>query len=1054
MVEVLEIRARIREASSLNIMNTFLIHRTFVLSLTGALALLGVLTHTVSADESVTRLLTGHTGEIFAVAFSPTGHVLASGGGDQTIRIWEPGTGRELNVLRGHVGAVRALAFSPDGQRLASGSADTTIRIWDVGSGKERKSVSSPFGAVHAVAFSPDGQWLASGGHDGSIRIWDVASGKELKAMRSQFGIIYSIAFSPDSKILATGSSDPIVHLWDLATGMERGALAGHTDHVHAVTFSSDSRLLASGSSDRTVRLWEVAGGRERSVFSGHTGEVNAVALSTDGRTLASAGADGTVRVWDVATGNERASLTGHVGPVWSLAISPDGSLLASGGRDRNVRLQPPVSPVLSASLVEKIKQRGNEIGPSPSPPPLPEASLAIRPIEAKAGSTVTLVLTIKNKGKGPLYRLQAKTKSTDPVLDGQIFYLGKVDGGQKAEDSVTVKIPNDRADGELPMRLEFEEYNGFVPESIKAVLALKGLARPRFAYSYQIIDDGSGNSVGNGDGRIQKGEAVDLLLTVKNVGTVAAQQTTAELTSPMAYGLRIREGTVDFGMLKPDETKTARINIFVGKDLTESQLPVKLFIREKSFNVMLDESLALALDNRVAPQIVVTNKMVTVGQHPVKIHSGAGAETSVIASAGKDQPLAVTGELGEWYRVQISDTESGWVAKTGVTAAPMSAKEEMPIRTLKGPPVVKLFQNAPPVIALASPSDGLQVTADRVQLIGAAASEKGIARVEIRVNGQVLTQREARGVVVRPSAEEKAANLEFSERIPLREGKNEIVVTAFDQDKLSATRTLAVTRVIDKGKIWAVVIGISKYKSVRALQYADKDALAFYDYLVNQIGVLKDNITLLTNNQATLVNLKRTLGTELKRKAGEKDTVIIYYAGHGAPEAEASAADDDGLEKYIVPYDADPNDLYTTGLPMREVETIFQRLTPERVIFITDSCYSGATAGRTFQTASRRAVISETFLSRLSKGKGRVVLTASRASEISEERENLGHGVFTYYLLEGLNGKADLDGDGIITVDEAYAYVSKKVPEATGQNQHPVKKGEVEGQLILGHVH
>ncbi len=81
------------------------------------------------------------------------------------------------------------------------------------------------------------------------------------------------------------------------------------------------------------------------------------------------------------------------------------------------------------------------------------------------------------------------------------------------------------------------------------------------------------------------------------------------------------------------------------------------------------------------------------------------------------------------------------------------------------------------------------------------------------------------------------------------------------------------------------------------------------------------------------------------------------------------------------------------------------------------------------------------------------MVLTASRASEVSEEREDLGHGVFTYYLLEGLKGKADLDGDGVITVDEIYTYVSKKVPEVTGQNQNPVKKGEVEGQLILGRV-
>ncbi|MFO0730990.1 MAG: caspase family protein [Nitrospiraceae bacterium] len=344
-------------------------------------------------------------------------------------------------------------------------------------------------------------------------------------------------------------------------------------------------------------------------------------------------------------------------------------------------------------------------------------------------------------------------------------------------------------------------------------------------------------------------------------------------------------------------------------------------------------------------------------------------------------------------------------------------------------------------------------MTVDRILLAGAAASERGIARVEIRVNGQLLTQREARGIAVKPDVPTAQPNLEFSERLTLKEGKNEIVVSAIDRDNLSAQKVITVMRQVDRAKVWAVVIGISKYKTVHPLRYADVDAQAFYDYLMRNVGVPPENATLLLNEQATLMNLKRTLGTDLKRKAAEKDTVIIYYAGHGAPEADASASDDDGLEKYIVPYDADPKDLYSTGLPMREVETIFNRLAPERVIFISDSCYSGATAGRTFATASRRAVVSESFLSRLSKGKGRIVLSASKASEVSEEREDLGHGVFTYYLLEGLRGQADTDRDGMITVDEAYGYVSKKVPEVTGQNQHPVKKGEVEGQLILGQV-
>src|SRR6185312_2005847 len=111
-----------------------------------------------------------------------------------------------------------------------------------------------------------------------------------------------------------------------------------------------------------------------------------------------------------------------------------------------------------------------------PSPPPLPEADLAIQPVEVKAGSNVSLSLSVKNKGKGPLYRFQARTKSDDSALDGHLFYLGRIDGGQTVEDVVTVRVPADRPDGSIPVRLEFEEYNGFVPDQLKAIVTFKGL--------------------------------------------------------------------------------------------------------------------------------------------------------------------------------------------------------------------------------------------------------------------------------------------------------------------------------------------------------------------------------------------------------------------------------------------------------------------------------------------------------------------------------------------------------------------------------------------------
>ena len=143
-----------------------------------------------------------------------------------------------------------------------------------------------------------------------------------------------------------------------------------------------------------------------------------------------------------------------------------------------------------------------------------------------------------------------------------------------------------------------------------------------------------------------------------------------------------------------------------------------------------------------------------------------------------------------------------------------------------------------------------------------------------------------------------------------------------------------------------------------------------------------------------------------------------------------------------------------TSALPMRELSHIFNRLRSDRLIFIADACYSGATGGRTISiTGGMRARISDKFLDRISSGKGRIILTASGANEVSEENHELKHGVFTHFLVQGLGGAADANRDGLITVDEIYNYVSTEVPRETGQEQHPVKKGAVEGWLVMGVV-
>ena len=353
-----------------------------------------------------------------------------------------------------------------------------------------------------------------------------------------------------------------------------------------------------------------------------------------------------------------------------------------------------------------------------------------------------------------------------------------------------------------------------------------------------------------------------------------------------------------------------------------------------------------------------------------------------------------------------------------------------------------------PPFVIVTSPEDGRKLEVDSVRIAGAVEDDGGLMQLEVLVNGRSITADDARGI--KPVTREAPRRLNFDQPVPLTRGENRIQVKVTDTDGLVTQRTVSVYYTPSRRNVWAVVVGINDYPQLPKLKYAVNDAKAFQRLLVEKNLVPAENITVLLNEQATLRKLRSALGTGLKGAADSDDMVIIFYAGHGATERDAMSMDGDGLEKYILTYDSDPSDLFSTALPMRDLALIFNRIRSERLIFIADACYSGASGGRTVSVTGLRANIADTFLDRIAAGRGKVIISASAANEVSVERDELQHGVFTYYLLEGLKGPADTDGDGLVTVDEAYRYVSNRVPQATHQEQHPVKKGTVEGSLIL----
>jgi WD40 repeat protein/tRNA A-37 threonylcarbamoyl transferase component Bud32 len=282
------------------------------------------------------RTLRGHQRPVYGIAFSADGRFLASGGDDQTVRVWETATGRQLRLLQRHSSVVWSVAFSPSGQWLAAAYAGKAVVLWDLTTGAVYREL--PY-AVRSLAFDPAGPHLALTCKDSVVRVVDPATGALVRQWPHQQGIVLSLAYSADGGLLATAGADWDVKIWDAATGKQRHCLSGHTGVVQGVAFSPDGQLLVSASRDNSIKVWDAAAGRVLQTIHAHTGFAWGVAFSPDGRRVASAGEDQMVKVWDPATGREHLTLRGHTASVRCVAFSPDGWRLASADCAGDVKL-------------------------------------------------------------------------------------------------------------------------------------------------------------------------------------------------------------------------------------------------------------------------------------------------------------------------------------------------------------------------------------------------------------------------------------------------------------------------------------------------------------------------------------------------------------------------------------------------------------------------------------------------------------------------------------------------------------------------------------------
>lgn len=982
----------------------------------------------------------GHSAKIHNVVFTPDGRQVISVSEDKSIRLWNAETGEmikkfESQIGDGPEGMFYASALSPDGKLLAvagykvNSEQENYILIIDVEKGTQVSTAVGHSDVINSLSFSGNGNYLASGGADNLVKLWKVESAPKLSAITTlQIPTPVScIAFNKQTQDLAVAHESSEILVFGLA-GLDKGVtkvtprtFKKHKGNISKLIYTQDGGYMASSSYDNELILWRADGSVVKE-FDNLEVPINAIAFSPDSKIMVGIDIAGKGTSWGIPAGNKFTDFTGHDNTVFCAAFAPSHKgnyvVASAGGFNNEIILWNPINGM----TVRKIKGKGNAIQElafgkdmelfighdvTKDKMPVYKASFNFESLSLNRNpGKVTLPVKDLNKS---VSRIDANTLDlpkgkkihTDENQDGRILdYEVLPDGGVIVASDFSLKL--------------FDK-NGYLS---KEFIGHYGAVR-----SVAVSADGRYLASGGEDQSIvlwklaESGFAPSLRASFEG-------EDWAKFFSSLPVDSLTKEPTKKawldvIAFLKGEGNKAYKNIEEVYKTLGEQVIPfVTLFVTEDTewvcwtprgyfscsssggqyFGWHVNRGISHLADFYAAEQYF------EILYRPTEIGK------SIQTAKRVEDLLRESGErifdLGKLHRPSV-----GFFDITVTTKATDLLKYD------KG----KYFTQARTIPITVDIYDG----------------GGGVKEVNIYQNNKLIISDKDVKTSKEGEKRSKTYAVEMANEI------NEFRVKVMNFQKIeSRSDELLIEyagEVIASSTLHVLAVGINKYKnSAYNLNYAQPDAFSFVEKLSERSKTIFKSVNRVEiyDEDATKENITTGFKAMMAR-AKPEDVFMFYYAGHGTLDEENSD------EYYLVPTDitklyGDPAQLHAKGISATDIRGFLTQIKSQKQIVLMDACHSG---GAVKSLSTRGVATDEKAMVQLARSSGVVMIASSGTKQLATEFEALKHGVFTYALLEALDGKAD-NGDRKITVNELKFYMEDRVPELTkqygGQAQYP----------------